>query len=168
MSSFLKCPSCQSEVEVGEQPINQKVVCPKCGKEIISEKTAETAADEIKLTPILTGQSPSNVAPPHNATTDNRNLSNSAEDNFVLNSLETFKTINKIICVILCAIQFIGLMGSLTDHRGPSFFAVPLFFGILVTLYVSFLIHLAICWGRGVYRNLAWLRVVANKAPENK
>lgn len=168
MSSLLKCPSCQSEVEVGEQSINKKVVCPKCGKEIISEKTTEMAADEIKLTPILTDQSPSNAAPPHNATTDNRNLSNSKEDNFVLNSLETFKTINKVICAILCAIQFTGMMGSLADHRSSAFFVVPLFIGIFVTLYVSFLIHLAICWGRGVYRNLAWLRVVANKVPENK
>ena len=165
MSSFLQCPSCQSEVEVGEQSINQKVVCPKCSQVIIQEKPTE---EEITLTPITMDQSPANAAPPHTETTDNRNLSNSREDNFVLNSLETFKVINIVVCFILCTIQFISMMGCLADHHGTAFFAVPLFFGMLITIYVSFLIHLAICWGRGVYRNLAWLRVITDKIPENK
>ncbi len=172
MSSFLKCPSCQSEVEVGEESVNQKVVCPKCGQVIIQGKTIDTTETEIELTPIPASQPAVNPPPANNGASGVNKLMDSGEDDFVLNSLGFFKTVNIVICVILCAIQFTSMMGCLADRHGTAFFAVPLFIGILMTLYICFLIHLAICWGRGVYRNLAWLRVIANKMPvmnnENK
>ena len=78
MSSFLKCPSCQSEVEVGEESINQKVFCPKCGREIIQEKTIDTTATEIKLTPIPAGQPTVNPSSANNGTSDEKNLIDSS------------------------------------------------------------------------------------------
>ncbi len=171
MSSFLKCPSCQSEVEVGEESINQKVFCPKCGREIIQEKTIDTTATEIKLTPIPAGQPTVNPSSANNGTSDEKNLIDSSEDNFVLNSLGVFKVINFLICFILCAVQGTSLM-SVSKYGDGAIFAVPLFIGILASIYICILINLILSWGRGVYRNLVWLKVIANKMPamnsENK
>ena len=120
MSSFLKCPSCQSEVEVGEESVNQKVVCPKCGREIIQEKTIDTTATEITLTPIQASRPTVNPPPANNGTTGEKNLLDSSEDDFVLNSLGVFKVINFVICFILCAIQLVSMMGCLADQHGTG------------------------------------------------
>ena len=168
-SGKMNCKSCSQEIEV----INDAMIpCPYCGKLIASDDTTcifcqrslsepsqkengiprpvpvpDPAAQTAKIEPL---QEPENTDKKEVEIA--KNGKGDREDNYVLIVLQ----ILKYICLGVFALVLIGCVLGII--LAPSQFYIFLII-LLVAGYLTALNYLALCWGRGIYKNVMRIRL---------
>ncbi|MBR2632933.1 MAG: hypothetical protein IKD29_05770 [Lentisphaeria bacterium] len=166
-----KCPCCNAELQLDDDWIGKKGLCPICQEHFIINKNNGYTPPKAtpppppqsftnfnqKATPPPPPQGFTNVRLPHpgyqTAGRTQQSYVNDSydlkEDEFVLQYLETAKTWN-LICHLLLAIALV-IVAIISDRIKTSILCL---LGLLPIINAYFLIKVLLSWFRGVYRNL--------------
>ena len=150
-----ECPFCCQHYEVADEFLDKVVECPQCKEEfcvqpIIAEQTA-VKPSKITLTPIFANESSDKTSA---ANISSNNLLDSAEDDFVVQSLKKLKISNLIFTIIITI--FLFLFAFLAFNAKDLRLGILFLFIIIPVLYHYFIVNIALSWFRGIYRNVMW------------
>ena len=167
-SGKMNCKACSKEIEV----INEAMIpCPYCGKLIASDDTTCIFCQRsLSDSPRETGEAPDPAAQTAKIETlqdiENLNENNDKkpkkykgdkEDNYVLIVLQILKFICLAVFALVLIVCILGMI--LASSRQFLIFLIVL----LIAGYLTVLNYLALCWGRGVYKNIMLTRLAAEK-----
>ena len=161
MPEFVQiCPNCKSELQVEDKWIGMHVECPVCSNLFTVSKKSNVSNADLNET-IGNNKIISKKTTP---STRQKELENLAEDQFVLNYLETAKTVNLIIFMLGTTILVVATIGWLTEaidwsegsvvSRPKLFWALSILGGLIPWCGIYFTTKFLLCWLRGIYRNV--------------
>ena len=168
----LKCQMCKNEIEVVNEDTQQ---CPHCGANISKNDTTcmscQRAVNEPETKKQNSQNSPATPAENPSAEASFSEIfgkkffffdnNSDKEDAFVTTALQIFKIVN----IVLFVITFFGcLIGIVFGAINKDLtLVVTLICARLGALYYTIMIHLVLCWFRGLYKNIMKIREAVEK-----